>query len=399
MLIGDYQKYINNILLCNSINMNNVSIILLNYNWKKFNINCINSVLKQTYKDFEIIFVDNCSIDWSLEEVEKVFKKEISLWKIKIVKNTENTWFDWWNNLWVKHSSKDSKYICLLNNDTTVENNRLEELIKWIESDSKIWSVWSLILNRWKEQQNKDNIYKYWLKPELWLFWEVLLKNKENNKDLIDVTNVSWCSLMYKKELIKRPFEDYYFAYREDNYLWWNLLNMWYTTKLCTKSIVHHYVNWTSKTISDFCLFHDVKNMMINYYMFLSWYNIILLFPLILIKDILQLFSPRYKYPFYILKFKIKWIIRIFKNFKLIKESKNNNHSKYVIDEKTFLSKVSFKLLPLQPWNNWFLNILKDAVIYLINLVYELYWLLILIVNTIINFFITNEQDDKNSKH
>ncbi len=368
--------------------MNKVSIILLNYNWKKFNVDCINSVLKQSYKDFEIIFVDNCSVDWSVEEVEKVFKKEISENIIKIIRNTENTWFDWWNNLWVKYADKRSKYICLLNNDTTVEKNRLEELVKWIESDEKIWSVWSLILNRWKEEQDKDNIFKYSLKPELWLFWGVLLKNKNSNVDLIDVTNTSGCSLMYKKELIDKPFEDYYFAYREDNYLWWNLLYRWYSTKICTKSIVHHYVNWTSKAISDFCLFHDVKNMMINYYMFLSWYNIILLLPLIIVKDLLQLFSPRYKYPFYILKFKLKWIIRICKNFGVIKESKKKNHSKYIIKEKTFLSKVSFKLLPLQPWQTWLTNTIKYIIISIINFIYELYWIIIRSINIIINPFI-----------
>ena len=357
-----------------------VSIILLNYNWKKFNVDCINSILKQTYKSYEIIFVDNCSIDWSLEEVEDAFRKEISEKKIKIVKNTENTWFDWWNNLWVKHADKKSKYICLLNNDTTVEKNRLEELIKWIESDEKIWCVWSLILNKGREELDRDNILKYWLKPELSLFWEVLLKNKDKNLDLVGVTNVSWCSLMYKKELIDRPFEDYYFAYWEDNYLWWNLLYMWYSTKICTKSIVHHYWNWTSKIISDFCLFHDVKNMMINYYLFFSWYNIILLLPLILIKDILQMFSPRYKYPFYILRFKIRWLWWIIKNFNLIKKTKKNNWSKFKIKEKDFIKKVSFRLLQIQPNSKWIIYGIK----YLINLLYELYWLVILWINSLI---------------
>ena len=98
-----------------------VSIILLNYNWKQFNSDCIDSILKQTYHDYEIIFVDNKSTDWSLEDVEKCYKKEIESWKIKIVKNCENLWFAWWNNSWVRESSKDSKYIWLLNNDTVVE--------------------------------------------------------------------------------------------------------------------------------------------------------------------------------------------------------------------------------------------------------------------------------------
>ena len=361
-----------------------VSIILLNYNWKKFNVNCINSVLKQTYQNFEIIFVDNCSIDGSLEEVEKIFEKEILNWKIKIIKNTENSGFDWWNNLWVKYADNKSKYICLLNNDTTVENNWLEELVKWIEKNKKIWAVWSLILNKGREKNDIDNIFKRNLKPEISLFLDVLLKNRDKNLEYIDVTNVSWCSLMYKRELIEKPFEDYYFAYWEDPYLCRNLIYMWYSIKLCTKSIVHHYWNWTSKTISDFCLFHDLKNMLINYYMFLSRYNLILIFPLVLCKDILQRFTPRYKYPFYTLKFRIRWVIWIIKNFKLIKESKTNNWSKYKIKEKEFLSKMSFKLLSLQPNQHWIINKFKKVIIYVVNLIFEIYWLFMKLINNLI---------------
>ena len=68
-----------------------VSIILLNYNGIKFNIPCINSILKQSYQNFEIIFVDNVSTDKSLEEVKKTYQKEVQSKKIIIVENIKNT--------------------------------------------------------------------------------------------------------------------------------------------------------------------------------------------------------------------------------------------------------------------------------------------------------------------
>ena len=76
-----------------------VSIILLNYNGKKFNKACIDSILKQSYQDFEIVFVDNISTDGSVKEVESLYAKEIAAKKIKIIRSAENTGFSGGNNL------------------------------------------------------------------------------------------------------------------------------------------------------------------------------------------------------------------------------------------------------------------------------------------------------------
>lgn len=62
-----------------------VSIILLNYNGKQFNKHCIDSLLVQSYTNFEIIFVNNRSDDGSCEEVENLYSSAITAKKITIV--------------------------------------------------------------------------------------------------------------------------------------------------------------------------------------------------------------------------------------------------------------------------------------------------------------------------
>ena len=52
-----------------------VSIITPSYNSSKFIEECINSVAAQTYKDWEMIIVDDCSIDNSRDLITK-FAKE-----------------------------------------------------------------------------------------------------------------------------------------------------------------------------------------------------------------------------------------------------------------------------------------------------------------------------------
>ncbi|HMT27292.1 MAG TPA: glycosyltransferase, partial [Candidatus Absconditabacterales bacterium] len=112
-----------------------VSIILVNYNGKQFNQACIESLLAQTYQNFEIIFVDNASSDGSLEEVEKIFHDKIIEGIIRIVPAGFNAGFAEGNNIGHRNASKTSEFVCLLNNDTTVPSDWLIKLIQAINND------------------------------------------------------------------------------------------------------------------------------------------------------------------------------------------------------------------------------------------------------------------------
>ena len=50
-----------------------VSVIIVNFNGKRFLQDCLSSLLKQTYPPFEVILVDNASHDGSVEFVQEHF--------------------------------------------------------------------------------------------------------------------------------------------------------------------------------------------------------------------------------------------------------------------------------------------------------------------------------------
>ena len=50
-----------------------VSIIILNFNGEEYLTRCLDSVLKNDYSNFEILLVDNASIDSSLKAVQEAF--------------------------------------------------------------------------------------------------------------------------------------------------------------------------------------------------------------------------------------------------------------------------------------------------------------------------------------
>lgn len=356
-----------------------VSIILLNYNWKQFNKDCIDSILAQNYQDFEIIFVDQCSTDWSLEEVEYLYKKEIESNKIKIIKNEKNGWFAWWNNLWVLNSNEDSEYICLLNNDTIVPKDRLKKLVDSIKSDKLLWAVSCNVRDKWLEQKQKKQTFKNHKKVISSIFWEFILDDMEQSEirnKFYYTTVLWWCCLLYKRSIIKKPFEDYYFIYAEDVYLSWYILNMWYKLWVSLDTYVNHYWSWTSwRKPSPFKLFHGNKNQIINFLIFYPLLYKILLFPLFIIKEVSHLFLW---VPFMRLKAKIKWRYWIIKNYTIIRETKKhikNNKSYY-----KFINQLSFKLTDYDVTNNQFFKVF----IFIIN---ELFWWYWKIVKNFIKIF------------
>ena len=90
-----------------------VSIIIVNYNGKKFLEKCLNSLMKIDYKPYEIILVDNSSSDGSVEFVETNYPK------ISIVKLEKNYGYAKANNIGVQKAT--GEFIQFLNNDTEVK--------------------------------------------------------------------------------------------------------------------------------------------------------------------------------------------------------------------------------------------------------------------------------------
>jgi len=98
-----------------------VSVIVLNYNAGELLLNCIESIKKSAYKNLEIIVVDNISTDKSQETCKEKYPD------ITLIQNNENFGYCEGNNIGIREAKGD--YIIILNPDTIVESNWIEELI------------------------------------------------------------------------------------------------------------------------------------------------------------------------------------------------------------------------------------------------------------------------------
>ena len=99
-----------------------VSIIILNFNAGKLLLNCIESLTKLTYKNIELIVVDNISTDNSQNNCKQKFPQ------IKLIQNEKNYGYCGGNNVGINEAKGD--FLVILNPDTLVEPNWLDELVK-----------------------------------------------------------------------------------------------------------------------------------------------------------------------------------------------------------------------------------------------------------------------------
>lgn len=164
-----------------------ISIIILNWNGWRDTIECLESLYRITYPNYDVIVVDNASQDDSIEKIKeyaegkievnlKFFKynpnnKPIKVFEVSedearqgkfnrplyekfdvdrrmiLIKNKDNYGFAGGNNVGIKFalSVLDPEYVLLLNNDTVVDKRFLDELVKVAESYENVGIVCPMI--------------------------------------------------------------------------------------------------------------------------------------------------------------------------------------------------------------------------------------------------------------
>jgi len=104
----------------------NFSVLIANYNNSNYIGTCLDSILNQTLESFEIIIVDDCSTDDSLDVIGLYASKDT---RIKVYHNKENMGCGYTKN---KCASLATGTICgYIDPDDTIKNNALEIMFKY----------------------------------------------------------------------------------------------------------------------------------------------------------------------------------------------------------------------------------------------------------------------------
>jgi GT2 family glycosyltransferase len=105
-------------------NVPKVFIVILNWNGRERLNACLRSVFALTYGNFDVVVVDNASLDGSLEAAKALFSRA------HFILNQENVGFAVGMNVGIRFSlSKGAEYVWILNNDVECDRNALSELV------------------------------------------------------------------------------------------------------------------------------------------------------------------------------------------------------------------------------------------------------------------------------
>ncbi len=281
-----------------SLNLKNVnklvSINILTYNAQDLIEPCLNSVLKQTYKNFEVLVIDNASDDETLKRVKN--------FPVKTIENKKNLGFATGHNIGIKQSR--GGYVLCLNQDIKSERaikvnitimrafiqlrkmvsnySELFRKVEAMEKNDKIGSVQCKLLKIRNMNRPKSNIidstgllaYKN----------RRIVSRGQGEKDKGqykkgEIFGVDGAAPLYRRKALEdikiddEYFDEDFFAYKEDVDLAWRLrLYEWkavyqpkavaYHLRTAGEKAVRNYISVAKerRKLSKFAKFHSFKN-------------------------------------------------------------------------------------------------------------------------------------------
>ena len=231
-LIFIYNKYFNNY---NHYHLYpKISVFLPIYNMQNYIKNAINSIQKQTYKNIEIIAVNDFSTDKTYDILKELSLKDK---RIKIINNTKNYGLLYSRAMGIIHSS--GEYLMNLDPDDVLDDsNNLEYLYKKITKYKADIISFSVISKSNMKIINLCNTF-YTKIEQPKLFEEVY--DKTDIKDYFIVNKLMKREIFLKAyNLFKKYIYSNKWNYHEDN-IWSLLVHKVASSKICVRKLIYVY--------------------------------------------------------------------------------------------------------------------------------------------------------------
>jgi glycosyltransferase involved in cell wall biosynthesis len=202
-----------------------VSVLMPNYNNEKYISETIESILNQTYNNFEFIIVDDCSSDRSWKIIQKYANKNK---KIRAYKNEKNEGRPKTRNKLLSLISKQADYFLWIDSDDIVKDNIIEKKINYLNKNKEIDVLGSNIEYVTEELKHiKDRIYpkKFNQIKEIFLLYSPLsqgglmlksnLKNQKYNLNYKVCQDYELWTRLIDKNYVFENLQETFYLYRQ----------------------------------------------------------------------------------------------------------------------------------------------------------------------------------------
>jgi len=266
----------------NHENMNNLnkltSIIVLNYNAGELLLNCIESIFKTKNIEYEIIVVDNVSTDNSHKKCKEKFPQ------IRLIENKENLGYCEGNNVGIRNAN--GEFIVILNPDTIVEPNWLDELMKaFLKFGDGMYQPKILATTDHNLILSTGNMV------QLFGFGFSRGRGEKDSNQYDNDQNISYASgacLFTSSKIMKSlsGFDSFLFAYHDDLDLCWRASLQGINSYYVHKSIIYHPIEGYSFKWSPFKFYLMERNRLYCLFTHYSKATILKMLPSLILVDL-----------------------------------------------------------------------------------------------------------------
>lgn len=211
-----------------------ISIIIVNWNGGQIFRNCLKSLKKLKFTDYELIIVDNGSNDGTQE--------------LATIKNKNNLGFANGNNQGYKKSH--GRYIWLLNNDTLVGQDILNKLVKYLKQNPDVGVVQPKI--RVMDKPNfLDNAGSYLTRSGFLEHWGYLQKDGPEYNKIKDIFSAKGACMLIRRKVIAKVglFDPDFGSYFEESDFCWRVWLAGFKVQYYPDSEIYHKIGFTSKRL------------------------------------------------------------------------------------------------------------------------------------------------------
>jgi GT2 family glycosyltransferase len=231
-----------------------VSIIIVNWNGERHLPTCLDSLAAQSFRDFEVVLVDNGSQDGSLALLRERYP-----W-VRLVALAHNTGFASGNNRGLEQAL--GKYIVTLNNDTRAEPGWLGELVQVADAHPEAGMVGCRIcsfddpdlIDSIGVAICRDGMSRGQFRNQRWS--ELRLGKVE------EILFPSACVALYRRAMLEQTgfFDDDFFAYAEDTDLGLRGRLAGWEAVAATDAVVYHKYSQSGGVFSPFKIYLVERN-------------------------------------------------------------------------------------------------------------------------------------------
>lgn len=246
----------------NSRQGDSVAIILINWNNEKDCIDCLKSLEKVSHPDFKVFLIDNGSREESVACLRPFSKSGV-----EIIETGKNLGFSGGNNVGIRKALTEGfAYVLLLNNDTVVAPDFLNEMVKAAQSDARIGVV-------------GPKIYYYFEPERIWygggaVSWlkggthpgQGEIDQNPDEREPLETAYVTGCAFLIKSGVIREIGEmcEDFFLYHEDTDWSLRAREAGYGVMYAPAAKVYHKVSRTTSSLgSPKILYYDTRNALL----------------------------------------------------------------------------------------------------------------------------------------